>query len=78
MQQYERQEQKLLYQAIRNSLVETKNTNENLSSIDQMPVYYPTEEEFKNPMDYIDKLYKSGDGSKYGCLKIIPPSSFKP
>lgn len=42
-----------------------------------MKVYYPTKEEFTNPIDYIEKLYKEG-ASEYGCVKIIPPKDFRP
>jgi len=78
LKQHERQEQKLLYQAIKNSLLETKNTNSSLEDIEEMPVFYPTENEFKNPLEYIDNLYYNHHAHKYGCVKIIPPASFKP
>ena len=42
-----------------------------------MKVYRPTKEEFKNPIDYFEKLFLEGAG-KYGCVKIIPPKDFKP
>jgi hypothetical protein len=37
-------------------MTETKNSNENLKKITEMPVFRPTEEEFENPIDYIEKL----------------------
>ena len=37
--------------------METKNMNENLDMIDSMPVFRPTEEEFQNPINYIEYLY---------------------
>lgn len=43
-----------------------------------MPVFYPTEEEFKSPIDYIDQLFSKNKGVEYGCVKIVPPASFKP
>ena len=52
-----KQEQKLIYQALKNSLVESENINTKLQEIDEMPVFRPTEEEFKSPMDYIEHLY---------------------
>ena len=52
-----KQEQRLIYQALKNSLVESENMNSKLDEIDPMPVFRPTEEEFKNPIDYIEKLY---------------------
>lgn len=43
-----------------------------------MPVFYPTEEEFKDPIEYIEKLYHHYEASEYGTVKVIPPPSFKP
>ena len=43
-----------------------------------MKTFYLTEEEFNmNPIDFIEKLYKE-DVAKYGCIKLVPPKSFKP
>ena len=41
-----------------------------------MPVYYPTEEEFLSPIDYIESLYHDKNAQQYGCIKIVPPKSF--
>jgi hypothetical protein len=41
-----------------------------------MKTFYPTTEEFKEPLVYIENLYKRG-ASRYGCIKIIPPKEFK-
>jgi len=43
-----------------------------------MPVFYPTEEEFKNPLAFIDMLFYKHEVYKYGCVKVVPPKSFKP
>lgn len=43
-----------------------------------MPVYRPTEQEFQNPIDYIENLFKNHDVEQYGTVKIIPPASFAP
>ena len=59
-------------------MVETKNSIHNLTDIEDMPVFYPTEEEFKNPIDYIEKLYDHYEASEYGTVKVVPPKSFKP
>lgn len=42
----EREEMKLLQQAIKNSLIDQKNVVASLENIEEMPVFYPTEEEF--------------------------------
>ena len=41
-----------------------------------MPVLRPTEEEFKSPIDYLEKIFIEENMIKYGAVKIIPPKSF--
>lgn len=59
-------------------MIETKNSVNNLDEIEDMPVFHPTEEEFSNPIDYIEKLQHHYGAAEYGTIKVIPPKSFKP
>ncbi len=42
-----------------------------------MKTYYPTPEQFKNPITYIEQLFKEG-AAEYGLVKIVPPKEFRP
>ncbi|KAF1991144.1 histone demethylase JARID1D [Aulographum hederae CBS 113979] len=44
--------------------------------LQEAPTFRPTEEEFKNPMEYIKSIFE--EGKKYGIVKVIPPASFNP
>lgn len=47
-----------------------------LFDIPEAPTFFPTEEEFRDPMEYMRKI--EPEGSKYGIVKIVPPESWNP
>ena len=47
-----------------------------LHDVPEAPVYRPTEEEFRDPVEYMRKI--APEGSRYGIVKIIPPSTWNP
>jgi histone demethylase JARID1 len=50
--------------------------NERIFGIKEAPTFYPTKEEFKDPLKYIEKI--SPEGEKYGIIKIVPPKDYHP
>lgn len=49
---------------------------ERLFGLPEAPIYRPTEEEFRDPMEYMRKI--APEGSKYGIVKVIPPETWNP
>jgi len=43
-----------------------------------MKTFYPTEQEFSDPLIYIENLLRNHHAQDYGCVKIVPPPSFRP
>lgn len=44
--------------------------------IEEAPTFYPTEEEWKDPFQYMKKI--RAEGEKYGICKLVPPESWNP
>ncbi|KAH8702113.1 putative PHD transcription factor [Talaromyces proteolyticus] len=44
--------------------------------LQEAPTFRPTEEEFKDPCEYIRKI--APEGAKYGICRIIPPENWNP
>ena len=49
-----------------------------IDGIEEFKTYYPTEEQFREPMRYIEYLAGQGEALRYGTVKIVPPASFRP
>ncbi|KAK4509010.1 phosphogluconate dehydrogenase (decarboxylating) gnd1 [Mucor velutinosus] len=47
-----------------------------LFGIEEAPTFYPTQDEFRDPLRYIEKI--SPEGEKYGIIKIVPPKDYNP
>jgi len=74
------EEDRLVKLAIKNSLFDASSGSKHilgLSDIPQMEVFRPTEEEFTDPIKYVEKLYAEG-AHRFGTIKIVPPKSFQP
>jgi hypothetical protein len=57
---------------------DTKEAENPFEEIEEMKTYYPTEEQFREPMRYIEYLTTQEEAHKFGTIKIVPPSSFRP
>lgn len=46
------------------------------AQIVEAPVFHPTEKEFIDPIEYIEKIRNQAE--KFGVCRIVPPANFKP
>jgi hypothetical protein len=68
----------MLAMAYKNSLIQQTSSQAPLSELLDMKTYYPSEEEFMDPIGYIERLNREEDAHLFGAVKIVPPESFKP
>ncbi|KDN53130.1 hypothetical protein K437DRAFT_242549 [Tilletiaria anomala UBC 951] len=54
-------------------------TRPRVFGLEEAPTFYPTKEEFLDPMKYIDYVSspQGGNGKEYGIIKIVPPEGWK-
>ena len=69
-------EEKAIAQALENSKKLQKIDSD--IAVDSAPVFYPTLEEFENPIAYINKLREEASADKSGICKIVPPKEWDP
>ena len=43
----------------------------------ECPTFYPTADEFRDPMEYLRKVGEEGRGKEYGMCKIVPPEGWQ-
>lgn len=51
-----------------------KNTN-NEARVVEAPTFHPTEKDFQDPLEYIDKIRPIAE--KFGICRVVPPPNFK-
>eukprot|EP00957_Ditylum_brightwellii_P189121 14395848-Ditylum_brightwellii.AAC.1 len=49
---------------------------EDFLDVPEAPTYYPTEEEFSHPLEYLRKV--RDEAAHYGICRIVPPASWAP
>ena len=67
------EEQRMIQQALKNSQMQTTRI---AVDVPDAPVYYPTVEEFMNPLKYISSI--RAEAERYGICKIVPPAEWRP
>lgn len=67
------EEQKLIQQAIRNSQRDKRRVE---YDIPMAPTFYPTVDEFRDPLAYIKSIVK--EAQDFGICKIVPPEQWNP
>jgi histone demethylase JARID1 len=43
----------------------------------ECPTFYPTAEEFQDPMEYLRKIGDEGRGKEFGMCKVVPPEGWQ-
>ena len=49
-----------------------------LFNLEHCPIFYPTIDEFAQPMDYIERVSKESKDNNFGMCKIVPPEGWRP
>jgi len=51
---------------------------ERLFGLEHCPIYYPTDAEFAQPLEYIERIAKQTREHQYGICKVVPPKGWQP
>lgn len=51
---------------------------ERLFGLEHCPIYYPTDAEFAQPLEYIERIAKQAREHEYGICKVVPPKGWQP
>jgi len=51
-----------------------RNANDEVRVV-EAPTFYPTEKDFQDPLEYIDKIRPIAE--KFGICRVVPPPNFK-
>ena len=60
----------------RSSFWSNQKSSTSLHGLMEAPIFRPTEDEFRDPMEYIKSI--APQGRKYGIIKVIPPTNWNP
>lgn len=73
-------EMEMIATAQKNSLIDQDAKKDVLDDLGDLHTVYPTEEEFKDPFQFIEGVYKEAlsSGINHGGVKIVPPKSWNP
>lgn len=52
------------------------NQRQHINGVTEAPTFRPTEEEWREPIEYMQKI--AAEGMQYGIIKIKPPDSWNP
>ncbi|KAL6261415.1 hypothetical protein P5V15_006509 [Pogonomyrmex californicus] len=65
-----------LYSLSNNTIFPNGKTANDEIRVIEAPTFYPTEKDFQDPLEYIDKIKSIAE--KFGICKVVPPQNFKP
>ncbi|XP_003487781.1 protein Jumonji [Bombus impatiens] len=65
-----------IYSPINNVTFPSAKDENNEARLVEAPTFHPTEKDFQDPLEYIDKIRPIAE--KFGICRVVPPPNFKP